>query len=138
MTKVIGVGSPFGADRLGWVAIDHLSKVGPAGCEWLKLDRPGSRLLDHFDENSPAIIIDAVDWSEQPGEVRRLSLSDLQQFQDRSSSHGFGLAETLALGAELGRLPADLHLIGINAGSDLNQLPEIDFDALDRLVLPLI
>jgi hydrogenase maturation protease len=138
MTKVIGVGSPFGADRLGWMAIDHLAQVGPADCEWLKLDRPGSRLLDHFEPNSAALVIDAVAWSEQPGEVRRLSLSDLQQFQDRSSSHGFGLAETLALGAELGRLPQDLHLIGINAGGDLNQLPQIDFAALDRLVLPLI
>jgi hydrogenase maturation protease len=136
--KVIGVGSPFGADRLGWLAVDHLAKVGPADCEWFKLDRPGSRLLDYLKRPDRVVIIDAVVWGEQPGGIRRLSLSDLQRFQGLSSSHGFGLAETLALGAELDRLPQALQLFGIHSGDDLTQTPQIDLEALERLVLPYI
>ncbi|MCU7844512.1 MAG: hydrogenase maturation protease [Candidatus Thiodiazotropha sp. (ex Monitilora ramsayi)] len=138
MIRVIGVGSPFGADQLGWMAIDHLATLGLVECELLKLDRPGSRLLDHFRDVSSVVVIDAVAVNDRPGGVSALSLSDLQQIQCTPSSHGFGLAETLALGGQLGKLPTDFHLIGIHTGETLSAVPILDLASLEALVLPLI
>lgn len=138
MTRVIGVGSPFGADQLGWMAVDHLATLGLVSCELLKLDRPGSLLLNHLRDVSSVVVIDAVAVSERPGDVSPLSLSDLQQIQRTPSSHGIGLAETLALGRQLGQLPSDLHLFGIHTGGALSVAPTLDLASLEELVLPLI
>lgn len=138
MTRVIGVGSPFGADRLAWLAVDHLSTLQLADCELIKLDRPGSQLLNHFHDGSKVILIDAVALDETPGGVSLLALADLQRISTSTSSHGFGVAQTLALGAELGQIPPDFYLVGIHTGMALSELPSLDVDALEHLVLPLI
>jgi hydrogenase maturation protease len=138
MTRVIGVGSPFGADRLGWLAIDHLAGMSLPGCELIKLDRPGSCLLAHLRGLRKAVVIDAVALDTSPGGVSLLSFADLQRMLAPPSSHGFGLAETLALGAELGELPPALHLIGIHTGKDLVAPPRLDVAALDALLMPLL
>ncbi|MCU7851548.1 MAG: hydrogenase maturation protease [Candidatus Thiodiazotropha sp. (ex Monitilora ramsayi)] len=138
MIRVIGVGSPFGADRLAWLAVDHLSTLQLSECELIKLDRPGSQLLNYFREVLKVILIDAVALDETPGGASLLAPVDLQQISVSTSSHGFGVAQTLALGTQLGQMPPDFHLIGIHTGIALSELPSLDVEALERLVLPLI
>ena len=110
---VFGIGSPFGADRLGWQAIDVLAYVDdwpvPIICH--KLDRPGLALLERLREVERAVLIDAFLAREKTG-VRVLSLDELA-VGSPLTTHDAGLAETLALGERLGMLPGELVIVGI-------------------------
>ncbi|PVV12193.1 MAG: hypothetical protein B6D77_05825 [gamma proteobacterium symbiont of Ctena orbiculata] len=138
MTRVIGVGSPFGADRLAWLAVDHLAGLGLQDCELLKLDRPGSQLVSYFQGVDQVVIIDAVRLSDRPGGVMRIDVERLHQLEYQTSSHGFGVAESIALAGQLGDLPARLHLLGIQTGEDIDRLPSIDLGMLTSLINRLL
>ncbi|MES9972255.1 MAG: hydrogenase maturation protease [Candidatus Thiodiazotropha sp.] len=138
MNRVIGIGSPFGADRLAWQAVDHLAGLGLQDCELLKLDRPGSQLVGYFQGVAQVVIIDAVRLSDRPGGVINIDLEQLHQLAYHTSSHGFGVAESIALAGKLGELPSRLHLLGIQTGEDIDQLPNIDLGMLSSLVSRLL
>jgi len=138
MTRVIGIGSPFGADQLAWLAIDHLAGKGLTECELIKLDRPGSRLLQQLQGAHRVILLDAVALDEAPGSATHLSPESLEQVMCVTSSHGFGVAQALSLAAQLGELPSVLHLIGLHAGTDLTHLPPLNTASLELVVLPLL
>jgi hydrogenase maturation protease len=70
--RIIGIGSPFGADQAGWRAIDLLSEAGLPDCELLKLDRPGSELLRYFEDAQYVVLIDAVLTGQGAGTAVRL------------------------------------------------------------------
>ena len=119
-TLVLGIGSPFGADRLGWLALDALASAGlersRPGLRLLKLDRPGSRLLATLDGAEQALLIDALDGPGAPGALRRVDPAELGARGSGLSGHRFGVAEALALARALGALPPRLALFGILAG----------------------
>jgi len=69
-----------------------------------------------------------------PGTVRRLDPTELSLRAENLSSHAFGVAETLALGARLGQLPPELHLFGIEMGA----APDIWLPALLRELQALL
>ena len=119
MRRIIGIGSPFGADRLGWQAIDLLAGASLPATELLKLDRPGSELIRYLAGVDEVVIIDAVQSGGcRPGTVLALARSDLACLPALNSSHGFGVAEALALAERLDALPARIRLLGIEAGMD--------------------
>ena len=137
MLTIIGIGSPMTGDKLGWQVIDQLQQYSetapftPDQLQLIKLDRPGSGLLDYLDVENKVIVIDAI-ISEQHGfgELIRLnaqqlieSAPDNQQSQCSAqslsqlsllSSHGFGLKEALQLAKQLKRLPQDCLIMGLN------------------------
>lgn len=137
MVRIVGIGSPFGADQLGWIAIDTLSSCNLPDCELIKLDRPGSALLDYFRGVKCIILIDAVDQNKLPGCVDLIQPEQLDQMRCLTSSHGFGVAEAVVLADQLGELPPQLYLIGIQMGEDLSQVPALDAPALESLVRDL-
>ena len=134
MRRIIGIGSPFGADRAGWRAIDLLSEAGLSDCELLKLDRPGSELLRYLEDAQDVVLIDAVLDGQKPGTAIRLQTDALSLAACRTSSHGFGVAEALQLAERLELLPSRLLLIGIQIGADLELIPEISKDQLLSLL----
>jgi hydrogenase maturation protease len=138
MTRIIGVGSPFGADRLGWEAIDHLVEVGLDGCELIKLDRPGSGLLSWFDGADRLILIDAVLIDEGPGGASLFELGQLESYSSTTSSHGFGVAQAIDLARELNQLPCRLRLVGIHTGADPSTAPPLDTPGLESLIHSLL
>jgi hydrogenase maturation protease len=112
--RIIGIGSPVAGDDLGWLAIEWLREAGfGRRAELLTLDRPGTALLDHLQPDTHVILIDAMDADLASGTVRELPLADLIVRARPPSSHGLGVAETLALARALGTLPQRLHIIGI-------------------------
>lgn len=126
---IIGIGSPFGDDRLGWVAAEALQHssvlaavdAGPIVISFL--DRPGAMLIAHWHDADNVIVIDAVQSGAPPGTRHRFDFKDLAASGAPTSSHGFGVASTLELARVLGNLPPRLLLRGIEmdpSNSDLD------------------
>lgn len=117
--KFIGVGSPQYDDQIGWKIIDELrerkKKLLPA-IELIKLDRPGMRLIEFFNEADEVIIFDAA-IGIKAGEVKKLSCVDeLADSLQLLSSHGFGVIEAIKMATVLNRLPAKLTVYAIGVG----------------------
>lgn len=133
--RVLGIGSPFGADRAGWIAIDRLEAAGlPARfpeVHFERLDRPGAALLSHLAGARGVVLIDALAGGE-PGRSRELTLPELAHHCG-ASSHGFGVADALALAEALGEGPAQLRLFGIEVGG-ADAADGFDFGPLVALV----
>ncbi|MGD8909985.1 MAG: hydrogenase maturation protease [Chromatiales bacterium] len=138
MTRILGVGSPFGADRLAWEAIDHLAGMGMDNCELLKLDRPGSGLLAYFTGVDSLILLDAVVLDTTPGGVSLLDGVQLRRLDSCTSSHGFGVVQAIDLAEKLGQLPERLQIVGIHTGADLSTPPVLDTEALEALIGDLL
>lgn len=130
---ILGVGSPFGADRLGWQAVQALEQQ-PLAAQFPQLDirfeqsdRPGSRLLSLLRQVDAAVIIDAMRSGMSAGSVRRFENSALVGETGLMSTHGFGVAEALALGRTLAGvsgddIAGDVVVIGIEM--DAENVPE--------------
>jgi len=122
-TAILGVGSPFGDDRAGWLVIDALKAElderghAPAGLTLAALDRPGAALLEQLRGADRAVLIDAARGAGSPGTVARLDAAQLEA-NPTLSSHGFGVAEVLALGAALNALPPALTVLAIAIDGD--------------------
>lgn len=122
--RIIGIGSPFGDDRLGWVAADMLKHSPvldelPAGMVSISVcDRPGPLLFQEWNPADRVILIDAVRSDAAAGTLHELNMNDIQIQNAQLSSHGFGVAETLALAGSLEQLPSWIELFGIEADAD--------------------
>jgi hydrogenase maturation protease len=119
--SVIGIGSPHGDDRLGWLALDALkqsARLAPLIPLRLRLearDRPGMLLLSAWQGAGSVILIDAVCSGAEPGSVLRLSGADIGTPDNSVSTHGYGVAMAVALARALQQLPATLVLLGLEA-----------------------
>ncbi|MEJ2058977.1 MAG: hydrogenase maturation protease [Acidihalobacter sp.] len=116
--RVIGIGSPYGDDQVGWRVIDALTANATwtayaADCAALACDRPGMALLSHLDGAQGAVLIDAVCSDAAQGTLLQLDPQTTITEPDSLSSHGFGVSQALALGRELGTLPDHFALLGI-------------------------
>ena len=114
--RVIGIGSPFGGDSVGFEAIERLRKERdrfPATTELLSLDRPGSSLVPFLEDAKIVVLIDAMQSGQPPGTVQRLQLTELLAEATHPSSHSLGVAEALALAKALGVLPGKIFIYGI-------------------------
>ncbi len=135
---ILGVGSPFGADRLGWQAVAALERQSLAAqfphlaIRYEQCDRPGSRLLALIGQADAAIIIDAMRSGLPAGSVRRFAGDELSAECGLMSTHGFGVADALALGRALGGLPGEIVIVGIEMGD--GELTEDSLAALAGLV----
>lgn len=108
---VIGVGSPFGDDRLGWRVIEALEgRIPPSRARMRKLDRPGPSVLDELAGRGEAVLVDGAVTGDVPGTIHRYSAEQVLSPATTTSSHELGLAEALALGKALGILPPRLTL----------------------------
>lgn len=120
MLKVIGIGSPFGDDQVGFLLIDELRQSEQlhsylnSELELLAVDRPGANLLSLFEKAERVIIIDAVVSGAGLGQLHRWPDSTaLESCDSFLSSHGFGLAQALTLGRQLALLPEQLLVLGV-------------------------
>ena len=117
--RVLGIGSPAESDNLGFL-VAHALQGGfdPALVEIAALDRPGPRLIEHMRGASTVILVDAVKSGAAAGTLHRLEGRDLNRAMvHRTSTHGFGLEETLQLAERLGELPPHLLLMGIEVAA---------------------
>jgi hydrogenase maturation protease len=124
--KVIGVGSPFGNDSIGWEVIEKLvqqQSLMPLlfnRVELIKADRPGINIIQAFKNAEFVILIDAFFDKDKPGTVLRLNKNQLVTAQPSFSSHDFGVADAIQLAEKLNMLPEILLIFGL--GIDGQQL----------------
>lgn len=120
---VIGIGQSFrGDDEAGLAAVRLWRENYPetAASTPVELaESPGVGLLNLLDGFDAAILVDAVQSGRQPGTIHLLRETELAAFLDGAgSAHGWGVAETLALGRQIAPegLPETIALIGIEVG----------------------
>ena len=99
-TAIIGVGSPFGDDSIAErmiVALQENNALCDINIQYY--DRPSWQLLEYMKPFQTVHLIDALCSHQPVGTVQ--CYQDITLFQQQKnllSSHGFGLADTLALG----------------------------------------
>ena len=126
-TLVVGVGNDDrGDDGLGPLAARLLADMlagdagghpdgPPAGVEVVPWTGDPLGLLDRWAGVDRLVLIDAVVSGDAPGTTRRFGPDAPFARTAEASTHGLGLAEALALGRALGRLPELIDVWGIEA-----------------------
>ncbi|MCA1805170.1 MAG: hypothetical protein LC646_07505 [Xanthomonadaceae bacterium] len=141
--QVIGIGSPYGADRLGWLAIEQLeanrfSAAFPPGMVQLQSCPSPAQLPALLQPGTAVLLIDALQ-GRPPGEIQRLSWQELAQAPLMSGSHGLGLREILPLIEVLYSRPERITLLGIGVGDGfvepLDELPSGLFSRLEQNIM---
>lgn len=122
--RVVGIGSPFGDDRLGWEAVERIgasAELGSLSAGDVVLcarDRPGALLLEEWGDAENVLLIDAVCSGALPGVLHCLPAAQLSGFGSTRSSHGFGVGEALALAAALGHDLTNIAIYGVEIDPD--------------------
>lgn len=136
--KVIGIGQSLrGDDAAGLAAVrlwieTYQSLRHHPGIQVELAELPGTGLLELLEDASCAVLVDAVSSGAIPGTLHQLTEDQLDTFSSGSgSAHGWGVAETLALGRQVfpSQLPKKLVLIGIEVGQLFigeNLSPEVE------------
>lgn len=144
MIRVVGIGSPFGDDRLGWeVAQQVAAEVKDLPVTVEVRDRPGAGLLKSMQGGDSVLLIDAVRGGGLPGTLYQLGLQQLLQANNNAAStHEFGVAAAVQLAHRLGHLPTSLILFGIEPlwleGEQLSQAVSEAIPALSCMVQQVI
>jgi hydrogenase maturation protease len=119
---VSGIGNPWASDDgIGPELVRRLQTKNhrPAGVTFVTLTQPMD-LLDLIEECDVLMVVDAVVSGAPPGTVHcQVWLPGLLSAKgvERASSHGLGVHEVLNLAAQLGRLPAQVILWGVEVAS---------------------
>jgi hydrogenase maturation protease len=116
LTRVIGLGSPFGDDQVGWRVIELLRGSLPPDIELLALDRPGAALISAMQDVHWLVLVDALSSDAQPGRITRLEPHDIRNVGCGFSSHNLDLQQTLELAHSLDCMPARVDVYGIELG----------------------
>jgi hydrogenase maturation protease len=113
-TCVVGLGSPHGDDRFGWLVADHIAqeikRCGIAVVD-VRHARSPAQLLDWLEGVERLLLIDACHGLDCPGHWLRVDWP-AQEFQRvlGSGSHDCSVWQTLELAAALGQLPPQCRL----------------------------
>jgi len=111
--SVACLGNRFrGDDAVGLLVADG---VRAAGVEVQECEDEPTRLLDSWEELDLLVLVDAVQSGSAPGTVHRVDASSgtLPEGLTLTSSHAFGIGQTLELARALGRLPARVVVYGV-------------------------
>jgi hydrogenase maturation protease len=125
MIVIVGIGQKLrGDDEAGLAAVRcwqdlYASERRSLDVRIELVESPGLGLLNLFAGAEAALLVDGVRSGAKPGTLHLLHETDLSAFlADAGSAHGWGVAETLALGRKIDpdSLPKRVLLIGIEVG----------------------
>lgn len=115
---VAGIGNRHrGDDAIGPLVAAVLRRRPISGCTIIEHSGEATALLEAWRSFDAVFLIDAVDAGAAPGTLLRLDghRDRLPVASGCPSSHGWGVAEAVALGRALGTLPPRLTIFGIQA-----------------------
>lgn len=115
---VIGCGNEHRRDDACGLAVARALRPALQGrARVLECDGEATALLDLWEGGDLVVVIDALSSGKPPGSVQRVEVGadPLPASLATTSTHGLSLAQGVALGRSLGRLPNRLILYGIEA-----------------------
>ncbi|ETK32939.1 hydrogenase maturation protease [Microbispora sp. ATCC PTA-5024] len=113
---VIGLGADGrGDDAAGLEVVRRLRGSLPRSVAVVESAADPAQIVEAWTGARLAVVVDAVSSGAAPGTVHR-DPGVPGGASWRGSSHSFGLADAVALGRALGRMPARLLVIGIEGG----------------------
>lgn len=122
-TLLVGLGSPHGDDRIGWLVIERLRSMPLDGIT-LRQARSPLDLLDWLEGIERLVVCDAARGTGPPGRTRHWvwPVAELDAWQG-SGSHDFSLPQVLELAEHLGLV----HTGSINdSESHANKPPRVE------------
>jgi hydrogenase maturation protease len=136
---VVGVGNPYRSDDGAALAVaERLRTLAPTDVEIVACEQEPTRLLDAWRNREAAIVVDALASRGEPGALHRYDATQepVPERVFRSSTHGFGVGETIELARALGTLPACVIVYGIEgqAFESGDELSAAVAPAIDRTV----
>ena len=140
---VVGIGNRYrGDDAAGLAVTERLREGGlPAGVRIVEREGEPTELIADWDAAGEVIVVDAVRSGAPVGTVHRVDAlaGQLPATLSHTSSHAFGIAETIELARALGRLPRSLEVYGIEGrdfGAGAGLAPEVE-RAVERVASEL-
>ncbi len=137
---VIGVGNSFRRDDgVGWVvarAVEAATGSSENAPHVILLDGEPARLLDAWGRADHVVVVDAVRTGARPGTVRVIDPGAATA--GTGASHAMGIADAIALGGRLGRLPDTLTVVGVEGvdfGAGPGLTPAVEAAVADAVVL---
>ena len=121
---ILGIGSPFGDDQLGWRVVEALQdpplrdRLPPAIVSITACDRPGSRLIDLIHGAEMVVLIDGIQSGHSAGTLVRIEGEQISPEAGIISTHGFGVASALGLARALGCRTQRMVFWGIEVGAE--------------------
>jgi coenzyme F420-reducing hydrogenase alpha subunit len=121
--RIIGIGSPYGRDRVGWEALEALDTSGFAarfrpGLVRLQNCAAPAALPALLDGVGLLVLIDALPDHAAARGWRRIERDELDTVTAAHSSHTLGLAETVAVCESLAVVAPRIVCFGISTGPD--------------------
>ena len=116
LVRVVGVGNRWRRDDAAGLAVaERLRDTLPAGVEVVEREGEPAALIEAWEGADAVWVIDAVSSGSPPGTVHRVEAggTPLPASLFRASTHALGLADAVELARALGRLPAELVVLGI-------------------------
>ncbi len=119
---VLGIGSPFGDDQLGWEVLrllqqrTRLSHYIPQQLCLTCCDRPGMHLLELMRHAKNVFLIDAVKTGSSIGTLHSFENEEIEEIRGALSTHAIGVADVIKMGSILHNLPQQVILYGIEIG----------------------
>ena len=120
--RVLGIGSPFGDDQLGWEVVKLLEQFPdlnpfiPGQLQLIYCDRPGMYLLELMRGANTIFLIDAVKTGSVCGTLHRFKNQEIEAVNSPLSSHALGIAYAIKMGRALDELPPNVILYGMEIG----------------------
>lgn len=136
-TLLVGIGSPHGDDRAGWIVAQHLLKANNRVDVDVRWAESPTRLLDWLNGYDRLIVCDACRGSGDAGRIQRFLWPEIADFQISSSgTHDLNLVQTLKSAEVLGKLPPDVVVWSIEVAETLPMtgLSDPVVQALDELL----
>jgi hydrogenase maturation protease len=129
---VVGIGSPHGSDRLGWVVAEQLERQLPAPWQ-VRLARTPTDLLNWLEDCEHLHLLDACLRGQSSGRVHRFRWPDTRILEPRGeTSHDFNLPQVLQLAQRLEQVPKKLVVWALEIGhaEELDPRPDWLEDAI--------
>lgn len=110
--RIIVLGNPHASDDGAALRAADSLRCGQV----IMAGRPGPGLLDLLEGDEPVVLVDVTRSGAGPGTIHRMNLRELcgaALAGPNVSSHGFGPAQALRLGAALGRTLPEGTFVGV-------------------------
>jgi hydrogenase maturation protease len=138
--KIIAVGNPFyGDDGIGAAVLEEIRRADHfPGADLVDVHTDALALLDHLTPWDRTVVVDAAYMGLTPGTAVGFRPDEVRMKirSDHLSLHGFGLAEAFDLAEGLGRMPADVLIVGVEpAHVAINRgLSDVMKEAVPRVI----